>query len=113
MSWRDDTGKLHIDNEDGEEYSLADILPSPINTEHEIFTKVLQEEVRKEIDKLPPRECMIIRMRLGIDNGIPMTLDAIGIEFGVTRERIRQVEAKAIRKLRKNKVLKELWDDRT
>lgn len=52
------------------------------------------------INKLSPREKIVILRRYGFDNKNPMTLDAIGKEFGLTRERIRQIETKAIRKLR-------------
>lgn len=113
MLWRDDVGKIQIKNEDGEGLELADILPSPVNVENEVFRSMLQEQVRAEIERLlSPRECLVMQMRLGINTGIPMTLDAVGKQFGVTRERIRQIETKAIRKLRHSKILKELYNDR-
>lgn len=104
--------KLIIQGEDGEELSLQEILPGPIDVEREVFVMQLQEQVRKEIDKLRPRECLVIKMRLGLDDGKPKTLDAIGKEFNLTRERVRQIEKKAMCKLSKNPILKELWNDR-
>ena len=62
--------------------------------------KVLQEEVRRMLDTLTLRERRILEMRFGLIDGTPCTLETVGNEFGVTRERIRQIEAKALRKLR-------------
>jgi len=52
------------------------------------------------LNTLTPRESRVIRLRFGLDDGRSRTLEEVGAEFGVTRERIRQIEAKAIRKLR-------------
>jgi RNA polymerase primary sigma factor len=52
------------------------------------------------LDTLTPREQMILRLRFGLDDGRSRTLEEVGKEFKVTRERIRQIEAKALRKLR-------------
>jgi len=60
----------------------------------------LQEQVQKSLHDLSPRERRIIEMRFGIGNGGPRTLDEIGTEFYLTRERIRQIEVDALRKLK-------------
>lgn len=66
----------------------------------EYYNKELREIFDKVLETLTPREAEVIRYRYGFDNEISMTLEEVGQIFGVTRERIRQVEAKAIRKLR-------------
>jgi RNA polymerase primary sigma factor len=60
----------------------------------------LRFELKKVLNTLTQREAEIINLRYGIDNGYPSTLEEVGKKFGVTRERVRQIEAKAIRKLR-------------
>ena len=60
----------------------------------------LREAVREVLCDLPAREAKILRMRFGIDMNSDHTLDEVGKQFNVTRERIRQIEAKALRKLR-------------
>ncbi|NCC70834.1 RNA polymerase sigma factor RpoD, partial [bacterium] len=62
------------------------------------------------IDELQPREKKILEMRFGIIDGITHTLEEVGQEFGVTRERIRQIEAKALDKIRKNLKIEKLKD---
>lgn len=64
--------------------------------------QLLKEDVHRLLDSLTPREQKIIRMRFGLDDGIGHTLEEVGQEFGVTRERIRQIEAKALVKLREH-----------
>lgn len=74
---------------------------------------MLREQLITVLHKLTPREEMVLRLRYGIDDGRPRTLEEVGKEFNVTRERIRQIEAKALRKLRnpsKSKKLKDYLD---
>lgn len=74
---------------------------------------VLKEQMLSVLHKLTPREEMVLRLRYGIDDGRPRTLEEVGKEFNVTRERIRQIEAKALRKLRhpfKKKKLEDFLD---
>lgn len=70
--------------------------------------QILKEQLAKIILTLSDREQKIIKMRFGIGGGRPHTLEEVGEEFSVTRERIRQIEAKALSKMRKNKDMKKL-----
>ena len=74
---------------------------------------MLKEQLLSVLDTLTPREEKVLRLRYGIDDGKPRTLEEVGKEFNVTRERIRQIEAKALRKLRhpsRSKKLKDFLD---
>jgi RNA polymerase primary sigma factor len=80
---------------------------SPINI---TMNNMLKEKLCQIIDELPLREQRVLRMRFGLDDGYAHTLEEVGYLFQVTRERIRQIEAKALRKLRNPKRVKELMD---
>jgi RNA polymerase primary sigma factor len=74
---------------------------------------LLQEQLRSVLGTLPPREQEVLKMRFGLDDGYSLTLEEVGLYFNVTRERIRQIEAKALRKLRhpqRSKKLKDFLD---
>lgn len=71
---------------------------------------MLREQLISSLHKLTPREEKVLRLRYGIDDGRPRTLEEVGKEFNVTRERIRQIEAKALRKLRHPSKSKKLKD---
>ncbi len=74
---------------------------------------MLKEQLLTVLDTLTPREEKVLRLRYGLDDGKPRTLEEVGKEFNVTRERIRQIEAKALRKLRhpsRSKKLKDFLD---
>ena len=71
---------------------------------------MLKEQLLGVLDTLTPREEKVLRLRYGIDDGKPRTLEEVGREFNVTRERIRQIEAKALRKLRHPSRSKKLRD---
>jgi RNA polymerase primary sigma factor len=61
---------------------------------------MLREQLQNVLETLSPREAEVIRLRYGLYNGRPLTLEEVGQRFNITRERIRQIEAKALRKLR-------------
>lgn len=61
---------------------------------------MLQSQIKDVLASLPDREQDVIRKRFGLDSGYALTLEEVGLQFNVTRERIRQIEAKALRRLR-------------
>jgi RNA polymerase primary sigma factor len=87
------------DDEDSEfgMFVEDEITPSPSQAAYEIM---LRERVEQVLSTLSPREARIIRLRFGLENGHPYTLEEVGRKFGLTRERIRQIEGKALRRLR-------------
>ena len=72
--------------------------------------KVLRDQIREILRKLPKREQDILRMRFGLDDGVFHTLEEVGRAFGVTRERIRQIEAKALEKIKEAPEAKKLLE---
>ena len=81
----------------------------PAPSEAAAFT-LLKEQLMEVLDTLTPREEKVLRLRFGLDDGRARTLEEVGKEFNVTRERIRQIEAKALRKLRHPSRSKKLKD---
>ena len=75
-----------------------------------VASTMLREQLLGVLDTLTPREEKVLRLRYGLDDGKPRTLEEVGKEFNVTRERIRQIEAKAIRKLKHPSRRKRLED---
>lgn len=89
-------------NDDEEDSELGmfvedQITPSPSQS---AYDKMLSEKIEAVLDTLPPREARILRLRFGLENGHTYTLEEVGQKFGLTRERIRQIESKALRRLR-------------
>ncbi len=80
---------------------------SPLNS---AASSILSEQIRQVLQTLPAREQKVIRMRFGLDDGYAQTLEEVGYQFKVTRERIRQIEAKALRRLRHPSRSKKLRD---
>jgi RNA polymerase primary sigma factor len=72
--------------------------------------EMLKEQISEVLDTLTEREESVLRLRFGLDDGRSRTLEEVGKVFGVTRERIRQIEAKALRKLRHPSRSKQLKD---
>lgn len=97
---------------DEEETSLGELIEDEdsISPEESATNELLKEHVNEILGTLSDREQKIIRMRFGLDNGKSHTLEEVGAEFAVTRERIRQIEAKALNKLRKHKDAKKLHE---
>ncbi len=95
-----------------EDSHLGDFIPDddiPAPAEAAAFT-MLKEQLTDVLDTLTPREEKVLRLRFGLDDGRARTLEEVGREFNVTRERIRQIEAKALRKLRHPSRSKKLKD---
>lgn len=94
-----------------EDSRLGDFIESDGETpEDQVSKNLLREDLESVLDTLSPRERDVLRLRYGLDDGRMKTLEEIGQIFNVTRERIRQIEAKALRKLRhpnRNSILKE------
>ena len=94
---------------------LADFIPdeyAPSPQELASYT-LLKEQLEDVLQTLSPREAMVLKLRFGLEDGKPRTLEEVGRRFAVTRERIRQIEAKALRKLRhpsRSKKLKDYMD---
>ena len=96
-----------------EDSHLGDFIPdedalSPADAAAMTF---LKSKVNEVLETLTPREAEVLRLRFGLKDGTPQTLEEVGKAFNVTRERIRQIEAKALRKLRhpsRSKHLKDL-----
>ena len=89
-------------NDDGEEAELGMFVedkmsPTPIQS---AYSRLLTEKIEEVLDTLPPREARILRLRFGLENGRTYTLEEVGQKFGLTRERIRQIEGKALHRLR-------------
>lgn len=85
-----------------EDSHLGDFIPdddAPAPAEAASFT-MLKEQLNNVLSTLTDREAKVLRLRFGLEDGRARTLEEVGFEFGVTRERIRQIEAKALRKLR-------------
>ena len=99
-----------------EDSSLVEFIPSDAHFGDVVIHEVEQNNLREKIDEvltdLSDQEQQVLRMRFGLDDDTPKTLEEIGKVFGVTRERIRQIEAKALRKLRhpsRSKLLKNFY----
>ena len=90
---------VNDDEEDSElgQFVEDQVTPTPIQS---AYSKLLREKIEEVLDTLPPREARILRLRFGLENGHNYTLEEVGEKFGLTRERIRQIESKALRRLR-------------
>ena len=99
-------------NDDEEDSELGmfiedQVTPTPSQS---TYANLLREKVQEVLDTLPPREARILRLRFGLDNGRAYTLEEVGQKFGLTRERIRQIESKALRRLRHPRRARQLKD---
>ncbi|MCK5490306.1 MAG: sigma-70 family RNA polymerase sigma factor [Candidatus Pacebacteria bacterium] len=98
--------------EDDDESTLRDFIEDTdaVLPSQSAGRQLLKEYVKEIIIELSPREQKILKLRFGLEDGVTHTLEEIGQEFGVTRERIRQIEAKALEKIKKHKEAKKLLD---
>ena len=99
-------------NDDDDSSELGNFVEddSAVKPEEAASTELLREQILEVVNGLNDRERKIIKMRFGLDGDRPHTLEEVGAEFAVTRERIRQIEAKALNKLRKNKETRKLYE---
>jgi RNA polymerase primary sigma factor len=113
MKIKQDISSLDASIRDDEEDSvLADFIEDEdtISPEESATNQLLKEQVKEMLNGLTEREQKIIKLRFGLEDGKSHTLEEVGQEFAVTRERIRQIEAKALAKLRKHRDAKKLHD---
>ncbi|NMC29599.1 MAG: sigma-70 family RNA polymerase sigma factor [Pelolinea sp.] len=101
-------------NDDEDESELGHFIedketPTPIQS---VYSKLLKEKVNDVLDTLPCREARILKLRFGLEDGKFYTLEEVGKKFGLTRERIRQLETKALRRLRQPQKSQQLRDYR-
>lgn len=113
MKIKQDISSLDASIRDDEEESvLADFIEDEdaVSPEDSATIQLLKEQVKDMLAALTEREQKIIKLRFGLEDGKQHTLEEVGQEFSVTRERIRQIEAKALAKLRKHKDARKLHD---
>jgi RNA polymerase primary sigma factor len=98
--------------DDDEDSTLGDFIEDEktITPDRVAALKLLSDHVKQIISDLTPREQKILEMRFGLADGVAHTLEEVGQEFGVTRERIRQIEAKALEKMQKHEEMRKLQD---
>jgi len=100
------------ENKDKQDSVLAEFIKDDksIAPNTEASRRLLKDRLKEISSELTPRELKILGMRFGLEDGVMRTLEETGEEFGVTRERIRQIQAKALEKLRKHRELKKVKD---
>ncbi len=101
-----------VGEDDGEDSSLGDFIVDEDTTKpNEVAGRqILKEYVGNILQDLDPREQKILKMRFGLEDGVTHTLEEVGEEFGVTRERIRQIESKALERIREHIDIDKLRD---
>jgi RNA polymerase primary sigma factor len=113
VSWTPLSLESPVGDEEDSEFGMFvedELTPTPAQTTQD---NMLRERVEQVLSTLSPREARIIRLRFGLDNDRPYTLEEVGQKFGLTRERIRQIEGKALRRLRhpcRSRLLKDYVD---
>ncbi len=100
VSWQPVSLDSPVD--EGEEVALLTLIEDSSTTSpaQALYQSMLKEKLNEVLATLPPREARVIRLRFGLEQERPYTLEEVGQKFGLTRERIRQIEGKALRKLR-------------
>ncbi len=96
--------------DDEDKSTLGEFIPDDkiMRPDQESAQRILSDQIREVLNELSPKEKKILEMRYGLEDGIQHTLEEVGHEFGVTRERIRQIEAKVHEKLRQNEKIMRL-----
>lgn len=101
-----------VGDDDSEDSTLGDFIEDvkTVGPSQVAALQLLRDHVHEAITDLPPREQKILEMRFGLLDGVSHTLEEVGQEFGVTRERIRQIEAKALHSIKDHDAMKKLKD---
>ena len=101
-----------VGDDDSEDSVLADFIEDDktMSPDRMAALRLLGDHVKEILNELQPREQKILEMRFGLNDGVAHTLEEVGQEFGVTRERIRQIEAKALEKIKTHQGMKKLKD---
>ncbi len=110
VSWRPLSLETPVGEEEDSELGAFvedDTTPTPTESTYE---NLLREKIEEVLSTLSPREARILRLRFGLHNGRSYTLEEVGQKFGLTRERIRQIEGKALRRLRHPRRARQLRD---
>jgi len=100
VSWTPLSLESPVGDDDDSELGMFiedELNPTPLQSAYE---SLLREKIREVLDTLPLREAHVLRLRFGLEDGNVYTLEEVGLKFGLTRERIRQIEGKALRRLR-------------
>ena len=110
VSWRPLSLESPVgEEEDSELGSFVEDENTPTPTQS-AYQNLLRDKIEEVLSTLSPREARILRLRFGLHNGRPYTLEEVGQKFGLTRERIRQIEGKALRRLRHPRRARQLRD---
>jgi RNA polymerase primary sigma factor len=110
VSWRPLSLETPVgEEEDSELGSFVEDETTPTPTQS-AYSNLLREKIESVLSTLSPREARILRLRFGLHNGRSYTLEEVGQKFGLTRERIRQIEGKALRRLRHPRRARQLRD---
>jgi RNA polymerase primary sigma factor len=110
VSWRPLSLESPVGEEEDSELGAFvedDTTPTPTET---AYSNLLRDKIEAVLTTLSPREARILRLRFGLHNGRSYTLEEVGQKFGLTRERIRQIEGKALRRLRHPRRSRQLRD---
>ncbi|PIR78164.1 MAG: RNA polymerase sigma factor RpoD [Candidatus Magasanikbacteria bacterium CG10_big_fil_rev_8_21_14_0_10_36_16] len=101
-----------VGDDDDDDTSLSDFIKDvkSVSPSQAAGVELLKDYIKEAVKDLSPREKKILEMRFGLDDGVTHTLEEVGKEFGVTRERIRQIESKALDKIKDFDVIKKLRD---
>ncbi len=104
--------EVSVGGDDDEDTSLQDFIEDikNVSPSRSAGLEILRDYVREAVKSLSPREQKILEMRFGLTDGVTHTLEEVGQEFGVTRERIRQIEAKALEKIQGMDIIGKLRD---
>ncbi|MFH1426309.1 MAG: sigma-70 family RNA polymerase sigma factor [Candidatus Kerfeldbacteria bacterium] len=101
-----------VGDDESEDSTLGDFIEDvkSVGPSQIAALQILRDHVTEAIHELPPREQKILEMRFGLTDGVSHTLEEVGQEFGVTRERIRQIEAKALQTIKEHETMRKLQD---